>query len=125
MKKIILVIITLCLSITLMSCNKKKAVINLCCVDYNNIHDNYTGIDIIDEGCKFAQVKKWTIKCKMNDKVNVSVDVYDGYHIKTCYFNSEYTLDNATTLTVKDNSVEVVASNIINYVIFDIFPNED
>ena len=45
-------------------------------------------------------------------------------NIKTCYFNSEYTLDNATTLTVSNNSVEVTASNMINYVIFDIIPNE-
>ena len=124
MKKIIFVIITICLSITLISCNKKKAVINLCCVDYNNVYDNYTGIDIIDEGCKFADVEKWIIKCNVNDIVNVKVNVYEGYYIKTCYYNSVYTLDNASTLTVKNNSVEVKALNTINYVIFDIVPNE-
>ena len=126
MKKIILFIATLFLSITLFACNnKKKAVINLCCIDYNNIRDNYTGIDIIDEGCIFAKVEKWTIKCKMDEKVKVKVDVYDGYHIKTCYYNTEYTIENATTLKVNsDNTVDVTATNMINYLIFDIIPNE-
>ena len=63
---------------------------------------------------------------KMNEKVKVYVDVYEGYYIKTCYYNSEYTIDNANTLIVNsDNTVEVVASNMINYLIFDIVEIEE
>ena len=125
MKKVIVFIITLFLTISLSSCKKKeKAVVNLCCVDYHNMHDNYTGIDIIDEGCRIAEVDYWIINCNVGDKVNASVRVYEGYYIKTCYFNTVYTLDNATIVEVNNNSVEVVAAGLINYLIFDIVPIE-
>ncbi|MCR5461638.1 MAG: hypothetical protein K6E87_01080 [bacterium] len=124
MKKVLLIIFLIVSLITFTSCKKKKTVvINLCVVDYNNIRDNYTGIDIIDEGCSFAKVDKWIIKCKQDELVKINIDVYDGFHIKECYYNDVYSLDNAKTLSFSNNSVELKALSDINYVIFDIIPN--
>ena len=127
MKKGLIVLFMFLSLITLSSCKKKKdATVNLCCVDYFDMRDNYTGIDIIDEGCDFAKVDYWIIKCKTGDKVKVSVDVYEGYYIKQCYFNTVYRLDDATTVNVNsDNTVEVIAKDLINYVIFDIVKIEE
>ena len=124
MKRLGVIFLLIISLITITSCKKKKTVvINLCVVDYNNIRDNYTGIDIIDEGCSFAKVDKWIIKCKQDELVKINIDVYDGYYIKECYYNNVYSLENAKTLSFSNNTVEAKAENDINYVIFDIVPN--
>lgn len=98
----------------------KEVVVNLCYINYDNIMDNNENLDIIDEGCKMAKVDNWKNICEPNKKYSFKVTVLEGYYIKRYAFVQSYSIKDAKFNTdIKDNTVEVIPIEPINYIVFD------